>query len=101
MSNKIEFYRPHNKETYLKRNWPFLNPLYNMDTKIRCMHCNQIYEMGEYKVKKVRNELGKSEGNIIVCKNHETCGGTAFDLIIADIVEPLYKTKRIIRINTK
>jgi len=100
MENKIEFYNPHNKETYLKRNWPFGTPA-SMHTKVSCMHCKDVYPMGEYKVKKVRNLWGKSEGNIIVCKNHEKCGGNAFDLIIPDVVEPLYESERILRIITK
>lgn len=85
-ANKIEKYfdAPTDRKSFLAKYWPYLS-VPSLDTKMTCTHCRDVYNMSEFRVHghewqstvRMRREM------FIVCKNHETCGGTALDMVRA------------------
>lgn len=63
------------KEKYLKENYPF-EDIPKMTDKRRCIHCNKIIVVGDYKVIKNENNV-----EFICCPNAPECNGTLIDWI--------------------
>ncbi len=63
-----------NKEKYLKENYPFVD-IPKMTEKKRCIHCDNIIIVGEYKVISDNNE------EFICCPNAPECNGTLIDWV--------------------
>jgi hypothetical protein len=84
--NKVErYFTPRDdKKTFLEKNWPYLS-VPSLDTKMTCVHCRDVYDMAEYRVYGEEwQTLTRTHREMrIVCKNHETCGGNARDMVRA------------------
>lgn len=61
-----------NKGKYLNENYPFEN-IPKLTEKKRCIHCDNIIIVGDYKVFKNNNE------EFIYCPNAPECNGTLID----------------------
>jgi len=66
-----------NKEKYLKENYPF-EDIPKLAEKKRCIHCDNIFIVGDYKVLK-----GKNNQEFICCPYAPDCNGTLIDWIPA------------------
>lgn len=62
-----------NKEKYLKENYPF-EDIPKLTEKKRCIHCDNIFIVGDYKVFKDKNNE-----ELIFCPNAPECDGTLID----------------------
>lgn len=60
------------KEQYLKEHYPFENPP-KLTEKQRCIHCDQVFTVGDYKVFIEEGE------EYIYCPNAPECDGTIID----------------------
>lgn len=67
-----------NKKKYLDDNYPFVGTPKLTDKK-RCIHCNEIITVGDFKVYKINNEV-----ELIYCPNAPECNGTLIDWIDLD-----------------
>lgn len=63
------------KQEYLKKNYPFADTPKLTDRK-RCIHCNKIITIGDYKVYKAEDGF-----EFICCPNAPDCNGTLIDWI--------------------
>lgn len=83
---KVEMYfNPRGTQVdFLKKNWPFMS-IPSLDTMMTCVHCRDVYPMREYKVHgyQWQTPTRVQRDMKVVCKNHETCGGTARDMVRA------------------
>ena len=70
---KAGFIEIKDKEKYLNENSPFAD-VPRLSAKKRCMHCNKVIKVGDYKV--YRNNKGEE---FIVCPNSPECDGTLID----------------------
>jgi hypothetical protein len=61
------------KQKYLDDNYPFENPP-KMTDKKRCIHCDTIFTVADYKVFK-----DKRDNEFISCPNAPGCNGTVID----------------------
>lgn len=68
----MQFKEIHNKEHYLKRNYPFAD-VPKLDDVRYCLHCQKEIVVGDYKV-----EVSDGE-EYIVCPNAPECDGTIID----------------------
>lgn len=64
-----------NKQTYLNENYPF-QEIPKLTDKKRCIHCDEIIIVGEYKVYKDSTGF-----EFICCPNAPECDGTLIDWI--------------------
>jgi hypothetical protein len=62
-----------NKQKYLEDNYPFKGTIRLTDKK-RCIHCNKIIIVGDYKVNKAEDGF-----EFICCPNAPDCNGTVID----------------------
>ena len=62
-----------NKQKYLEDNYPF-NDVPKIKDKRRCIHCDDIFVVGDYKVFK-----DQSGDEFICCPNAPDCDGTVKD----------------------
>jgi hypothetical protein len=67
-----------NKQAYFDENYPFSNQPKLTDKK-RCIHCDNIITVGDFKVFKDKN--GEE---YICCPNSPDCDGTVIDWIRLD-----------------
>jgi hypothetical protein len=67
------------KQKYLDENYPF-EGIPSLNDKKRCIHCDQIITVGNYKV--FKNYEGDE---FICCPNAPDCDGTVIDWIDLDI----------------
>lgn len=67
-----------NKQKYLNDNYPF-EDIPKLTTQKRCIHCDSIITVGDYKV--FRNE---DEDELIYCPNAPECDGTVIDWVDID-----------------
>jgi len=67
-----------NKQKYLDDNYPFKG-IPKLTDKKRCIHCNSIITVGDYKVFK-----DKQENELIYCPNAPDCNGTIIDWLDLD-----------------
>jgi hypothetical protein len=67
-----------NKEKYLNENYPFEDTPKLTDKK-RCIHCDSIIVVGDYKVFR-----GKNREEFICCPNAPKCNGTLIDWLPLD-----------------
>jgi hypothetical protein len=72
----MKFKEIENKESYLKKHYPFTDTPELTDKKV-CLHCENQIVVGDYKVE---IEDGKE---FIVCPNAPKCNGTLIDWIDA------------------
>lgn len=63
------------KQKYLDENYPF-EGIPSLDDKKRCIHCDQIITVGDYKVYK-----DEDDNEFIYCPNAPDCDGTLIDWI--------------------
>lgn len=70
---KADFIEILDKHKYLNDNYPFRN-LPDLTEKRKCIHCDQIINVGDYKV--YRDKQGNE---FIVCPNSPECDGTVID----------------------
>lgn len=63
------------KEKYLKENYPF-EGIPKLTDKQRCIHCDRIIIVGDYKVYKDNTDF-----EFICCPNAPECNGTLIDWI--------------------
>lgn len=63
------------KQEYLEKNYPFADTPKLTDRK-RCIHCNKIITVGDYKVYKSEDGF-----EFICCPNAPDCNGTLIDWI--------------------
>jgi len=68
-----------NKQKYLDENYPFDEKL-KLTDKARCIHCDNIITVGDYKVFKIEWE------EYICCPNAPKCNGTIIDWVSPDAV---------------
>jgi len=61
------------KEKYLQENYPFLD-VPKLTDKKRCLHCDEIITVGDYKVYRDENNM-----EFIYCTNAPECNGTLID----------------------
>ena len=61
------------KENYLKDNYPFMD-IPKLTDKKRCIHCDTIFSVGEFKVFK-----DKKGEEYICCPNAPDCDGSVID----------------------
>lgn len=66
------------KEKYLKENYPF-EDIPKLTDKKRCIHCNSVIVVGDYKVYKDQNNY-----EFIYCPNAPECNGTLIDWLPAE-----------------
>lgn len=66
------------KQKYLDDNYPFTDVPKLTDTK-RCIHCNEIIVVGDYKVYKDKKGM-----EYISCPNAPDCNGSVIDWIPLD-----------------
>lgn len=64
-----------NKEEYLQMNYPFENPP-SLNEKRQCLHCDNVFEIREFKVYKDSSEL-----EYICCPHAPECDGSVIDWI--------------------
>lgn len=62
-----------NKKKYLDDNYPF-EDIPKLDDKKRCIHCDKIITVGDFKV--FKDEDGEE---LIYCANAPDCDGTVID----------------------
>jgi len=74
------------KEIFLKANYPF-KEIPKMDDKKYCLHCGEIIIVGDFKVERANDLLGK-EFDYIVCPNAPKCDGTLIDWMPESWGEP-------------
>ena len=65
-----------NKESYLKKNYPFEDVPDLNDIK-ECIHCGKKIRVGDYKVQ--IEKTGDKEVELIVCPNAPECQGSVVD----------------------
>jgi hypothetical protein len=63
------------KQKYLDENYPF-EGIPDLTDKKRCIHCDQIITVGDYKVFKAEDD-----NEFIYCPNAPDCDGTLIDWI--------------------
>jgi hypothetical protein len=73
----MKFKEIKNKEIYLKQNYPFVD-IPKLTDKKHCIHCNEDFIVGDYKVEILYNE------EYIVCPNAPNCDGTIIDWLDID-----------------
>lgn len=61
------------KQKYLEENYPFVG-VPKLTDKKRCIHCNRIITVGDYKVYKADDGF-----EFICCPNAPGCSGTLID----------------------
>lgn len=61
------------KQKYLDENYPF-EDVPKLTDKKRCIHCDSIIQVGEYKV--MKDKIGNE---YIYCPNAPKCNGTVID----------------------
>jgi hypothetical protein len=70
----MKFIEITDKELYLRKNYPFVI-VPKIKDKMRCIHCDEIIQVGNFKVQIIKNV------EIICCPNAPLCDGTALDWI--------------------
>ena len=64
------------KQTYFNENYPFLE-IPEFTSEICCIHCDNIYKVGDYKV--FKDESGEE---FICCPSAPECDGTIIDWVV-------------------
>jgi hypothetical protein len=67
-----------NKQEYLNDNYPFADTP-KLTDKQRCIHCDSVFTVGDYKVFKDKNGI-----EFICCPNATDCNGTLIDWFSVD-----------------
>jgi hypothetical protein len=74
----MEFKEITDKQTYLQDHYPFIPKPKLSDIKC-CMHCNENFTVGDYKVQLEYNFYTEKIEEYIVCPNAPKCDGTLID----------------------
>ena len=77
----MKILRPKDKSKYFKKNYPFY-PVPKLTDEKKCLHCGEIFKVGDYKVQLSVHNREQSE--IIVCPNAPICSGDAMDWVRTD-----------------
>ncbi len=67
-----------NKQQYLDDHYPF-EDVPKLRTQVRCIHCDCIITVGDYKV-----FMDEEEDEFICCPNAPECDGTVIDWVDVD-----------------
>lgn len=67
-----------NKQQYLANNYPF-EDCPKLTAQLRCIHCDSIITVGDYKV-----FMDEEEDEFICCPNAPECDGTVIDWVDID-----------------
>jgi hypothetical protein len=79
----MKFKEIENKELYLKEHYIF-SPLPALTDKRHCIHCDQDFIVGDFKVQLEYNNYTKRIEEYIVCPNAPKCDGTLIDWVRVD-----------------
>lgn len=79
----MKFIEVTDKKDYLAEHYPFVG-VPSLTDKRKCLHCDKIFTIGDFKVALQYHPFLKKELEFIVCPTAPDCDGTVIDWVQVD-----------------